>query len=247
MKKPLKPNTDQSDCLSREDAEQIFTQISGRLKLKQSCSNAGKKRYFFKQFYKKYIFEKAAWGIAICLALLLFLPGTVMPTSFSKVSAASINNGQMARVEFYIDCLFPVQTISASINNKVLDINTKGYQHYSVDVPENGQLLLEVASLTGIRHTENILIDSIDDTAPDIVNYVIDDHTITIYLTDNAGSGVDYSKITAYSPALNERIIPADYNEAKNYVIFPLSETQLYITIPDKNGNEKLAVLTPPT
>lgn len=246
MKKPFKTNIEQPNYLSPEQADKIFQQISDRLKLKQSCSNTHPKRYFFKQFYKKYIFKKAALGAVGCLALLLVLPGTVIPTSFSKVSAASIDDGRMAKVEFYINCLLPVQAISASINSKVLNVNTEGYQHYSVDVPENGTLLLEVASLTGIRHTEEILIDTIDDEAPSIVSHTVDEHTITIYLTDNGGSGINYSEISAYSPVHGRQIYPVDYDEAKNCVVFLLPDSQLYITIPDKIGNKKLAVLTPP-
>ena len=246
MKKPLKTDTHQLNKLSPEQADKIFHQISSRLNISCTCDSPKKKNYFFKQFYKKYLLKRAVFLAFSCFVLFLVLPGTLLPTSISKVSAASIDHGRTAKVEFYIDCLIPVQTVSASINDKLLNVRTEGYQHYSVDVPENGYLFLEVVSLTGIRCTENILIDSIDDTAPSIINHTFDEHTLTIYLTDNGGSGVDYSKIIAYSPAENCKLFPINYNETANYVTFQLPDTQIYIIIPDKNENKKIAILTPP-
>lgn len=234
-------NTDAQ--LSKEQADKLLGQIMSDLELEESSEYP---RSSYRSFVlRRYIIKKAA-GLAAAAAILLgLLPGIVLPASATVVSAAVLEDGSRAHVEFRVNCLIPAQHIKASINQKVLDVSQAGYQKYSVDVEENGYLLFEVTSASGIKSTQSISIEELDEEPPHITKHYKSGGKITIYLTDGDGSGVDYDNISAYLPETRETIKPYYSNEEKGYTVLPYPGLDMYITIPDNNGNETTALLQP--
>lgn len=232
--------------LSPEQADHIWKEIMNNLDLKDEPSPAPRRRFCYYHVLRRYIAKNLL--ILSCVFLLLFfvMPGTLVPASISNVSAAAGESQSSAVVEFNINTLIPVQHVSAKINNQELLVQENGYHNYSIDVPENGYLLLEVYSITGMYSSQNILIDSIDDEAPHIVKHYQEGDTIKAILTDGSGVGIDYTSITIYVPENGVYSTPLDYNEKEGYVVLAYPNTMTYITVSDKNGNQMTAVLSPP-
>lgn len=231
--------------LSPEQADHIFKKIMNNLDFKDEPSPSTHRHACYYHVLRRYIAKNLL--ILGCAFLLLFflMPGTLVPVGISNVSAAG-DTQTSAIVEFQIDTLFPVQHVGAKINNQELSVQENEYHNYSIEVPENGYLLLEVYSITGMYSSQNILIDSIDDEAPHIVKHYQEGDTIKAFLTDGSGVGIDYASITTYTPETGVHSIPLDYNKEEGYVVLAYPHATTYITVSDKNGNELTAVLSPP-
>mgnify|MGYP005759851183 CR=1 FL=1 len=193
---------------------------------------------------RRYIIRKCC--IAACVALLLFMlmPGTVVPAPISEVSAAPAADSSSARVEFSVNSAVPVREVSAQMNDHTIQVEETSYQNYAVDVQENGYLLLEVYSISGMYSSQGIEIDGIDDQAPVVISHYQSGDTIVITFTDNNGVGIDYPSITCYSSDTGISSAPLYYDEKTGQVTFSLPDSSEVISIPDKNGNTLTLMLS---
>lgn len=231
--------------LSPEQANMLLNNIIGQLEFDESYSKKRKHSCHY-IVMRKYILKNACVLCVLFFLMLTLMPGTVVPSSITDVSAATSDDMSSASVNFSINSLLPVERISATLNDSQLSIEECGYQKYSVDVSENGYLLLEVYTMTGLYSSQGIEIEGIDDQAPHIEDHSLDNGNIRIYLTDSDGTGVDYGSISAYVPDTGTYLEPLEINEEEGYVIFSYPESVTYITVSDKTGNKMTAVLSPP-
>lgn len=190
-------------------------------------------------------FKVAVIACGIILVLMFLAPGTVAPAPISNISPAQGKTSGSATVDFQVNSLIPLRGITARMNDKDVAVTQNSYQGYSVEVHENGYLLLEVETLTGMSSSQNILIDSVDNEAPQVVSHEQSSTGITIYLSDGEGTGVDYGKITGRDADTSETVLPAAYSESEGYVIFEYPKSAIYIEIPDKAGNKLTSILQP--
>ena len=231
--------------LSREQADSLLNHILDDLHLKTDVEAVKRKRNFRKIVVRRHILKcTAALSCAVLLSVLL-APGAVVPASVSSVSAAPASDSSSVQVQFRVDTLIPVRDITAQINEHSLAVEESGYQSYCIVVEENGYLLLDIYSVTGMHSSHSMEISGIDDQAPVIVNHRQQDGQILLYLSDGDGSGVDYDSITAYYEDTQEAVTPVWYSEAEGCVAFMLPEHTIFITIPDKNGNYRVLSLSP--
>lgn len=231
--------------LSPDQADMILKNIIGQLDFEETDSK--KKRHScYYIVMRKYLFKKACVLCLIFFLLVSLMPGTVVPSSISNVSAATSDNMSSASVKFSINSLIPVERINATLNDRQLSIEDCGFQKYSVDVSENGYLLLEVYTITGLYSSQGIEIDTIDDQAPHIKSHCLDDGNIRIYLTDGDGTGIDFGSVFSYIPDTGTYQDPIEINEQDGYVVFSYPESKTYITVSDKSGNQMTAILSPP-
>ena len=114
-----------------------------------------------------------------------------------------------------------------------------------VNVEENGYLLLDVYSATGMHSSHGIEIDGIDEDAPVVVNYQADGDLILIYLSDGDGVGVDFDTITACCTDTDEALAPTWCDESSGCVAFPCMDQPVEITVADRNGNYRVLLLAP--
>lgn len=244
-KRQQKASDTQTPQLSSEQADQLLKNIIRDLELSNAPSSSKHRSCYYK-LLRKYIFKNVSVLVMIFLVLFFVLPGTIVPASISHVEAAPISNRASARVEFRINSFIPVREINASLNEKPLDIREEGYQKYSIDIKENGYLLLEVYSVTGLHSSQSVKVDSIDDEAPHIMNHCLEDGNIKIFLSDKDGVGIDYGSIIAFIPEAGQYERPLRVDSGEGYAIFKYPQSRTYITVADKNGNEMTAVLSPP-
>lgn len=235
---------DTSDFLHNEkDADQLFQDIMTGLDMDFPYNVSSHHLKYRFRFFCRHIVK----GLFIIAAFSLFTiggTGVVQSPSISSVKAAPSSDSSSARITFSVDALFPVSKVSATLNESEVSVDTDGNQSYSIEVQENGYLLLDVVSISGVHATQGISIDSIDDQAPVILSHSHEDDKILIYAKDIGDSGIDYNGIYA-STYSSGKVRPDSYDPGTGLIVFPYPSEDMYIMIPDKNGNKLISVLKP--
>lgn len=229
---------------NKKDADQLFQDIVSKLDLNPALTCHSGRRYR-SRFIGRYVLKGAC---VIAAAGLFAFSGTgiLQKPSISSVKAAPSSDSSSAVVTFHVDALFPVSDVSASLNERKVSVDILGSKDYSIEVTENGYLLLEVVSVSGIKSTQGVSIDSIDDQAPVIVSHAHRGSHIELHVADAGDSGIDYDGIYA-ATASSGVIKPEALDTANGLVVFPYPSEDMYITIPDKNGNRLVSLLEPGT
>lgn len=233
-----------SDFLQdKKEADLLFHNIMTGLDLDPSCVSHSHCNKYRSRFIRHYLMKGVA-AVFIIGLLAIGGSGLLQTPSISSVLAAPSSDSSSIRVTFRVDALFPVSQVSASLGEQDVTVNALGNQNYSVEVNKNGYLLLEVVSISGVRATQSVTIDSIDDQAPVIVSHSHKENSIFIYAKDIGASGIDYGNI--YASTKSSGIIRPDSCDSQNgLIIFPYPSEDMYITIPDRNGNKIISVLSP--
>lgn len=234
-------NRTETQILPPEPPEQILEQIMSDLNLEYERERTFSYRSFV---YGTYLLKRILALFIVLLLIALFIPSTIVPVGITNISAPEIAGGTFTRVGFEVTSQILIREVTAKLNNRTLPVIQEDH-HYYVDVNENGNLLLETVSITGIRSSHQITIEGIDDQAPSVVRHSREGDQVVIYLTDEDGTGVDYESIYGYTPDSDLRIAPSDYNEEQGYITFPYPEARIYINIPDKGGNRLTIFLEP--
>lgn len=239
---PGRNDPEHSPVLTPEESEQLLGSVLKELDI-TPVTDIRKRHYYF-QLLRKQILKGTA---VVCGVLLLgvLAPGTVAPAPISSVEAAPSGDASSAQITFQVSSLIPVQSITATLDDSSVAVEENGFQSYFVNVNENGYLLLEVYSATGMRSSHGMNIDCIDEQAPHVTRHFDVGDKIYIYLSDGDGTGVDYSAVRAGAPGASRYSAPLYYNERRGYVVYPYPESELYITIPDKQGNILTILLSP--
>lgn len=236
-------HSETSDFLhDRKDADQLFENIVSELELNPSLTRHSGCAYHHR-FVRRYLFRGAC---ALAAACLFAFGGTGMlqKPSISRVKAAPSSRASSAVVTFQVDALFPVSKVTASLNEKSVAVDSLGSNDYSIEVSENGYLLLEVVSISGIRSEQGVTIDSIDDQAPVILSHMHTENQIEIQVRDIGSAGIDYGGIYG-TTASSGMIKPESFDASSGTVVFRYPSEAMYIIIPDKNGNRLVSLLQP--
>lgn len=241
---PERINTESDEHFTPEQEDMLLHSILTDLHIEESIQAVPQKNIYRSAFRKKYFMRKCLAAACAAILILTLMPGTVVPAPISEVSAAPSPDASSARVEFSVSSAIPVREVSAQMNDQTIQVEETSYQNYAVDVQENGYLLLEVYSISGMYSSHGIEIDSIDDQAPDVITHYQDGETIVISFSDNDGVGVDYSSIYGYSPDTGVTVTPLYYNERTGQVTFAVPTESMYIYVPDKNGNTLTLMLS---
>lgn len=242
--KHIQGHTSKDTQLPKDQADLLLDHILDDLHLERDTAPRRKKNYR-RIVVRRYVIKRAA--VLTCTALLIFAlaPGTVVPASVSHVSAAPASDSSSVQICFQVDTLIPVKDVTAEINEHSLSVSDNGYQQYEVTVEENGYLLLDVYSATGMHTSHGMEITGIDTDAPVIIDHSRQDDLIIIQLSDGDGVGVDYDSITAYTEVSGQPVSPVWCNEAEGTIAFAVPEETILIRIPDKNGNYRMLSLSP--
>ena len=228
--------------LSEEQADALFQNIMNDLQMESDMPRQTR-RPVWRTALRRYFVRRAAIAACAVVAAASLAPGTVVPASVSEVSAAPSSDASSVQVRFHVDTLIPVREVTAQINEQSLSVEEDGYQNYLINVEENGYLLLDIYSMTGMHTTHGMEITGIDTDAPVITGHQLQDGQIVIYLSDGDGVGVDYDSISACCKSDGAPVYPTACSEAGAYVSFALPDQEILITIPDKNGNYRVVSL----
>ena len=135
--------------------EALLNQLLSELQLENRIS-PGKKQRYRRVLLRQYVVKHAARLACLVFAAALLAPGTVVPASVSEVSAAPASDASSVQVSFRVDGLIPVREITAQINEHSLSVESSSYQNYQITVEENGYLLLDIYSATGLHSSHSM-------------------------------------------------------------------------------------------
>lgn len=242
--KRIQDQTSSDRQLAPEQADRLLNHILDDLHLEYEIGSGRRKRKYRRIAVRRYAVKRAAAAACAVLLIVLLAPGTVVPASVSHVSAAPATDSSSVQISFQVDTLIPVQDVTAQINERSLSVESSGYQQYQVMVEENGYLLLDIYSVTGMHTSHGMEITGIDSEAPVIVSHERQDNLILIYVSDGDGVGVDYNSISARTSATEEPVSPAWCDEISGCIAFAVPEEPILIQIPDKNGNYRVLSLS---
>ncbi len=234
-------NKKETSTLLPDHSDLILKQIMKDLNLdyEKECTYSYRSRVF-----GTYLLRKALLLLAVCLVVFLFIPSTITPIDVTNISAPNTLDGSFTRVGFEVTSHLLIRKVTAKLNDHILPVIHEGHYYY-VDVNENGSLVLETVSVTGIHSSHHIMIEGIDDQAPSVVRHSRKGDLVLVYLTDGDGTGVDYEGIFGYAPDSTLQVAPSFYDEEKGYVAFPYPSARIYINIPDRGGNKLTIFLEP--
>ena len=224
--------------------EALLDQLLSELQLENRIS-PGKKQRYRRVLLRQYVVKHAARLACLVFAAALLAPGTVVPASVSEVSAAPASDASSVQVSFRVDGLIPVREITAQINEHSLSVESSSYQNYQITVEENGYLLLDIYSATGLHSSHSMEISGIDEEAPVVTSHQLEDGELILWISDGDGVGIDYDSITAQLEGSGAKTAPSRIDASIGCVAFPAPQQAMLITIADKNGNYRVLSFTP--
>lgn len=242
--KRIQGQTESDRPLTKEQADILLQQILDEIHPKPVSSQKLQKKSCRRIVLQRYFSRRIAAAVCAVLAVFLLAPGTVIPAAVSHVSAAPASNAASMQISFQVDTLIPVQEVTAQINEHSLPVESNGYQKYQLTVEENGWLLLDICSVTGMRSSHKLEISGIDTEAPTVISHEQQNGFILIYVSDGDGVGVDYDAVTAYTESDGNTVSPAWCDESFGCVAFSIPDEPILIQIPDKNGNYRILSLS---
>lgn len=227
--------------VSTKDAEKLFHRISEKLDLSIPTRHPHHKA--FNLLITKYYLSRFLLFLFLITMFIFSIYILTAPASVQDLNIIPISYDTQ-KVSFQIPNSFWIKSMTAYQNNIPLPISEDG-DSYSIDVNENGVLLLEIETISHVRVQQEIIIQNIDKEAPHIESHYQNGNEIIIYLSDGNGSGIDWTQITAHTQDSNTPIFPIYYDASDGLVAFAYPKEPIQITIPDMAGNDCTALLKP--
>lgn len=139
---------------------------------------------------------------------------------------------------FTITSHLPLKNVTITFNEEPLDLVKVGKKSYQATITCNGILDVFMQNFNGMSVSNFEVIDILDDEAPGIASYDMQDGLLTITLTDSL-SGIDYDNL--YGMTTDGTVIQAiSIDRASSTVVFPIDHNGLTLSIKDLSGNEYL-------
>lgn len=139
---------------------------------------------------------------------------------------------------FTIKSHMPLKTVTITFNEEPLNLVKVGNKSYQATITSNGILDVFMQNFNGMSVSNFEVIDILDDEAPGITAYDMDESLLTITVTDSL-SGIDYDSLYGTTPD-GTVVPPTTLDPTTGTVVFPIGEGGLTISIKDLCGNEYL-------
>ena len=142
-----------------------------------------------------------------------------------------------------IKSLLPIKDLTVGKDGETLTPEKTGSRTYTVPITRNGVLEVSMKNFNGMYAASFSHINILDDTAPAVDNYELDDDgIITIYLTDSQ-SGIDYESIYATNSD-GDRVFPESQDTSASSVQFEMDSSGLTLHASDFIGNQLQVTFT---
>lgn len=142
-----------------------------------------------------------------------------------------------------IRSLFPTKNLVIAKDGEAVNAEKLGSKTYSVPIDSNGVLEVSVQNFNGMSAAEFAHINILDDTAPAITEYTLDDEgVITITLADTQ-SGVDFESVYAVD-SQEDQVFPLSEDRSAGEVKFDMDSHGLTLHARDFTGNEVQVTFT---
>ena len=172
----------------------------------------------------------------IIINSLIFFLVTVKPKY--EVTIGETNDYRTTTVTFSIKSPLPLKEVTITLNSEPLDLVRTGKQTYQAEITTNGILDIYMKNFNGMSLSEYEVIDILDDGAPELVSYDVNDGILSLTVKDTQ-SGIDYAAIHA-TTASGQVLEPLSVDRSSGFITFQLDPDGLTVSIKDLSGNEYL-------
>ena len=93
-------------------------------------------------------------------------------------------------------------------------------------------------NFNGMSVSNYEVVDILDDEAPSITSYDMNEGQLTVVVTDSQ-SGIDYDSLYGTAPDQTV-VLPSSIDKTTGTVVFPIDQNGLTLSIKDLSGNEYL-------
>lgn len=146
------------------------------------------------------------------------------------------NDYQTTTVTFTIKSHLPLKNVTITLNSQPLDLVKTGNRSYQATISSNGILDVYMQNFNGMSLSEYEVVDILDDNAPELVDYSIEEDILTLTVKDTQ-AGIDYGSLHAITSS-GQVIEPLSVDKAAGIVSFQMDPAGLTISIKDLSGNE---------
>ncbi len=172
----------------------------------------------------------------IIINAIIFFLATTKPKY--ELSVAETNDYRTTTVTFSIKSYLPLKEVTITLNSEPLDLTRTGKNTYTAVISTNGILDVYMKNFNGMSLSEYEVIDILDDGAPELVSYDVNEGILTLTVKDTQ-SGIDYSSL--YATTTSGTVVqPLSVDQANGLVTFQLDPGGLTVSIKDLSGNEYL-------
>ena len=170
----------------------------------------------------------------IVINTIIFFVVTAKPQY--ELIVAPTNDYRTTTATFTIKSHMPLKNVTITFNEEPLNLVKVGKKSYQATITSNGILDVFMQNFNGMSVSNFEVIDSLDDEAPGITFYDMEEGQLTLVVIDSL-SGIDYDSL--YATAADGTIVtPTTVDQTTGTVIFPISDSGLTVSIKDLSGNE---------
>lgn len=172
----------------------------------------------------------------IAVNSILFIVVTAKPKY--ELVVAPTEDYRSTTATFTIRSRMPLKNVTITFNEEPLNLVKVGPKSYQADITSNGILDIFMQNFNGMTVSDFEVIDSLDDEAPGITFYDMEEGLLTIVVDDSL-SGIDFDNLHAIA-ADGTIVAPQSVDPATGTVTFPIGEGGLTVSVKDLSGNEYL-------
>lgn len=173
----------------------------------------------------------AVAAVLAAAALILLLPARFLDVQTEETPSA-------ATLRFRLDRVALLESVTAQLDGRPLDLTMTEPGCYELTVPVNGQVTFTARTFTGRESQLALTVSCVDQDAPHLDHDYRLGQYCYIFLTDGPdGSGLDWDSLAVTYADSGETYPDAAHNSALGYVRVKLTDASLRIAIRDHNAN----------
>ena len=155
-----------------------------------------------------------------------------------ELVVAETDDYRTTTATFTITSHMPLRNVTITYNSEPLDLVKVGNKSYQATLTNNGILDVFMENFNGMSVSNYEVVDILDDEAPSITSYDMNEGQLTVVVTDSQ-SGIDYDSLYGTAPDQTV-VLPSSIDKTTGTVVFPIDQNGLTLSIKDLSGNEYL-------
>ena len=137
----------------------------------------------------------------------------------------------------HIRSFLPTKNLTIAKDGDAVEYEQTDSKTYSVPITSNGVLEVSIQNFNGMSAAEYAHISILDDVAPTVTDYSLDDDDVLTVVLEDTQSGVDFETIYAVDSD-GDHVFPISQDRSAGEVKFEMDSMGLTLHASDFTGNE---------
>ena len=131
----------------------------------------------------------------------------------------------------------PTKNLTIAKDGEAIEFEQTDSRTYSVPITSNGVLEVSIQNFNGMSAAEYAHISILDDVAPTVTDYSLDDEDVITITLEDSQSGVDFETIYAVDSE-GDQVFPISQDRSAGEVKFEMDSMGLTLHASDLTGNQ---------